>query len=147
MALPHYACSTDRHLLCLGLLIKIKYGACTLVCSANMQVQPQKRQRKNGKAAAAAQGVPMQPAASADSGSSGTTAPDNLPHESAPGMAGGDGEAGMAEVTAGELPGAAEGPVHPLSLEWLRDVPEDAAREYLMGVAGGGRSHVSQIAV
>ena len=37
-------------------------------------------------------------------------------------------------------------PGHPLTLEWLRDASEDAAREYLMGV-GGARPRTSHAAI
>ncbi|KAK9909469.1 hypothetical protein WJX75_002712 [Coccomyxa subellipsoidea] len=36
-----------------------------------------------------------------------------------------------------------EGEVHPMTLEWLRDVAEDNARQYLMGVMGLGRKSVA----
>ncbi len=105
-------------------------------------MQPLKRQRKGSKAAAAAQPLPMQVEASTGTvSSSAASAPDGLPADSAQGMsgmAGGGSEAGAAGVSGGERPDAREGPAHPLSLEWLRAVPEDAAREYLMGVAGEG---------
>ncbi len=43
---------------------------------------------------------------------------------------------GMESLAAEEEGAEMEGAVHPTTLEWLRDVAEDDARQYLMGVMG-----------